>query len=405
MNQAWKSSQWFTSCWNHTDAVCAMREFPQKLQFHDVTLRDGEQQAGMALDAGQRLAIARQLAAAGVHRIETGMPAESAEDAELLETLASENLSAQLLAFARCMPEDVLTARKYGASGVVLKMTTSEHLLRKGVGRSLEWAMSSAIDALAAARESGLYSVLFTIDSTRTEIPAYLAFLERVCSEAPPDAIAVADSYGVATPEAIGSMIGELRQRFAVPIEIHCHDDFGLATACTLAGVAAGAEVAHVTVCGIGERAGNASLEEVAMALRCLYGIDCGIRTESLYALSQFVQQSGRFGLPSNRAIVGEGLYRIETDLVAGLHRRCKSNATLEYLPFLPQLAGRPGVEVVLGKGSGKASVAEQLEARGMEWAAADIETLAAQVRELAAREKRLLTACEFDDLIAEAMK
>src|ERR1035438_5159721 len=242
MNQPWKSKKWFTSCWNHTDQVCAGREIPHKLQFHDVTLRDGEQQAGMAFDSGQRLAIARQLAAAGVHRIETGMPAESAGDAALLETLASENLSAQLLAFARCVPNDVLAARKYGASGVVLKMTTSEHLLREGVGKSLEWAMGSAIDALAAARESGLYSVLFTIDSTRTEIPAYLAFLERVCSEAPPDAIAVADSYGVATPEAIGSMIKELRRRFDLPIEIHCHDDFGLATACTLAGVAAGAE-------------------------------------------------------------------------------------------------------------------------------------------------------------------
>jgi isopropylmalate/homocitrate/citramalate synthase len=405
MNQPWKSSQWFTSCWNHTDQVCAGRAFPHNLQLHDVTLRDGEQQAGMAFDPLQRLAIARQLAAAGVHRIETGMPAESAEDAALLESLASDNLSAKLLAFARCVPKDVLAAKRYGASGVVLKMTTSEHLLREGVGRSLEWAMGSAIDALAAAREAGLYSVLFTIDSTRTEVPAYLAFLERVCSEAPPDAIAVADSYGVATPEAIGSMIGELRRRFAMPIEIHCHDDFGLATACTLAGVAAGAEVAHVTVCGIGERAGNASLEEIAMALRCLYGIDCGIRTEALYALSQLVQQSGRFSLPSKQAIVGEGLYRIETDLVAGLHRRCKSNATLEYLPFLPELAGRPGVEVVLGKGSGKASIAEQLEARGLEWSAAEVELLAARVRELAVREKRLLTESEFEELIAEAKK
>jgi isopropylmalate/homocitrate/citramalate synthase len=405
MSQPWKSSQWFTSCWNHTGAVRAERQLPRKLLFHDVTLRDGEQQAGMAFDARQRLAIARQLAVAGVHRIEIGMPAESAEDAVLLETLAAENLGAQLLAFARCVPKDVLAARVHGASGIVLKITTSEHLLREGMGRSLEWAMGAAIEALHAARESGLYSVLFTIDATRTEVPAYLKFLERVCGEAPPDAIAVADSYGVATPEAIGSMIRDLRQRFTQPIEIHCHDDFGLATACTLAGVAAGAEVAHVTICGIGERAGNASLEETAMALRCLYGIDSGIRTEALYALSQLVQESGRFRLPSNRAIVGEGLYRIETDLVARLHRRCKLEAPLEYLPFLPEMAGRPGVEVALGKGSGKANVAEQLEQRGLDWATADMERLAVRVSELAAREKRLLTSAEFDTLIAEMRK
>ncbi len=221
MNLPWKADQWFTSSWNHTETVRAGRHLPKKILFHDVTLRDGEQQAGIVFDAGQRLAIARQLAAAGVHRIETGMPAESTEDAALLETLAAENLAAQLLAFARCVPKDVLAARAHGASGVVLKITTSEHLLREGTGHSLEWAEGAAIEALIAARESGLYSVLFTIDATRTEVPAYLAFLERVCGEAPPDAIAVADSYGVATPEAIGSMIRDICRRFTQVIEIH----------------------------------------------------------------------------------------------------------------------------------------------------------------------------------------
>jgi isopropylmalate/homocitrate/citramalate synthase len=402
MNQPWKTEQWFTSCWNHTEAVQADRQLPGAVQFHDVTLRDGEQQAGMVFDFAQRLAIARHLSAAGVHRIEVGMPAESAEDAALLEALVAENLSAQLLAFARCHPLDVMAARAHGASGIVLKVVTSDHLLRDGMGRSVDWAVGVAIDALAAAREAGLYSVLFTIDATRTEVPAFLAFLERVCAQAPPDAIAVADSYGVATPEAISSMVRLLRRRFTQPIEIHCHDDFGLAAACTLAGIAAGASVAHATVCGIGERAGNASLEETAMALLCLYGIDTGIRTEALYALSRLVQESGRFDLPSNRAIVGEGLYRIQTDLVAELHRRCKHNAPLEYLPFLPALAGRPGVDIALGKGSGRANVEEQLEQRGLKLPIEEVERLFLQVREASTREKRLLTAAEFEDLVAE---
>ena len=330
------------------------------------------------------------------------MPADSAEDAELLETLAGENLGAQLMAFAPCVPKDVLTARALGANGVVLKIATSEHLLREGGGRSVEWAIGAAIEALAAARESGLYSVLFTIDSTRTSVPDYLRFLEEVCAGAAPDAIAIADSYGVALPEAIASVVRLLRHRFSQPIEIHCHDDFGLATASTLAGVAAGAEVAHVTVCGIGERAGNASLEETSVALRCLYGIDTGIRMEKLYALSQLAQTAGGFQLPSNRAIIGEGLYRIQTGVVAELHRRCEKSAPLEYLPFLPELVGRPGVEIALGKGSGKANVAEHLAERGLEWPAPKIEKLALRVREVAAKEKRLLTGRDLDRLIAE---
>lgn len=405
MSEPWKTGQWFTSCWNHAEEVNTTRQLPARIRFHDVTLRDGEQQAGVMFDGSERLAIARRLAAAGVHRIEVGMPAESVEDAALLEALAGENLGVELMAFARCSAADVSLARRFGASGVVLKTTTSEHLLREGARRSLQWAMDTAVEALTAAREAGLYSVLFTIDATRTSLPAYFAFLEQVCSHAAPDAIAVADSYGVALPEAVASVVRELRRRFIQPIEIHCHDDFGLATACTLAGIAAGAEVAHVTVCGVGERAGNASLEETSMALRCLYGFDSGVRTEELYALAQLVQSSGRFHLPSNRAIVGEGLYQIQTDLVAELHRRCKGTAPLEYLPFLPEVAGRPGVEVVLGKGSGKANVAEHLAERGLEWPAADVDKLALRVREDAAHKRRLLTAADFDNLIAEAEK
>jgi isopropylmalate/homocitrate/citramalate synthase len=405
MSEPWKTGQWFTSCWNHAEEFNTTRQLPARIRFHDVTLRDGEQQAGVMFDGSERLAIARRLAAAGVHRIEVGMPAESVEDAALLEALAGENLGVELMAFARCSAADVSLARRFGASGVVLKTTTSEHLLREGARRSLQWAMDTAVEALTAAREAGLYSVLFTIDATRTSVPAYFAFLEQVCSHAAPDAIAVADSYGVALPEAVASVVRELRRHFIQPIEIHCHDDFGLATACTLAGIAAGAEVAHVTVCGVGERAGNASLEETSMALRCLYGFDSGVRTEELYALAQLVQSSGRFHLPSNRAIVGEGLYQIQTDLVAELHRRCKGTAPLEYLPFLPEVAGRPGVEVVLGKGSGKANVAEHLAERGLEWPAADVDKLALRVREDAAHKRRLLTAADFDNLIAEAEK
>jgi isopropylmalate/homocitrate/citramalate synthase len=402
MNQPWKTDRWFTSCWNHIEEVSTERRPPDKVRFHDVTLRDGEQQAGVVYSLDDRLSLARALAAAGVDRIETGMPADSAEDAKLLEDLAGENLDAELMAFAPCIPKDVLTARSLGANGVVLKVTTSEHLLREGGGRSVAWAIGAAVEALAAARESDLYSVLFTIDSTRTPVSDYLAFLEGVCSQAPPDAIAVADSYGVALPEAIASVVRLLRKRFSLPIEIHCHDDFGLATANTLAGIAAGAEVAHVTLCGIGERAGNASLEETAVALRCLYGIDTGVHLEKLYALCSLAQKAGGFGIPSNRAIVGDGLYRIQTNVVAELHRRCKDHAPLEYLPFLPELVGRPGVEIVLGKGSGKASVVEHLAQRGLEWPAPKLERLAERVREQAARERRLLAGNDLDRLIAQ---
>lgn len=405
MNQPWKTDQWFTSCWNYADEVRADCQLPRRVQIHDVTLRDGEQQSGIVLNFQQRVAIAQKLAVAGVDRIEVGMPAESEEDAALLDTLAREKLGIQLMAFAKCDPKHVQLARDRGATGIVVKTITSDHLLREGVQRPVEWAIDTSVEAVNAAREAGLYCVLFTIDATRTEFSSLVKFLEKVYEKAQPDAIAIADSYGVALPEAIGFAVRELRTHFKQPIEVHCHNDFGLATACTLSGVAAGAEVAHVTVSGIGERAGNASLEETVMALTCLYGMDTGVRTEMLYDLARTVQASAGFCIPGNRAIVGDNLYQIQTDVVAELHRRCKRSSPLEYLPFLPEMVGRPGVEIALGKGSGKANVQEQLDNRGLKISPARVEMLAKKVRERAIFEKRLLTSADFDELIAQVQE
>ena len=402
MKQSWKTNQWFTSSWNHADELRNDRNWPARVTIHDVTLRDGEQQSGIVLDIEQRLIIARKLASAGVHRIEVGMPAESEEDSVLLETLAAENLGTQLMAFAKCDPKHVEVAHRHGATGIVLKTITSEHLLRAGSGRSPAWAVQSSIEAIKAAREAGLYCALFTIDATRTEISSYVGFLEKVCEKVQPDAIAIADSYGVVLPEAIAFAVRKLKAVLKLPIEVHCHNDFGLATACTLAGIAAGAEVAHVTICGIGERAGNASLEETVMALTCLYGIDAGVRTEALYDLASTLQEHAGIRFPGNRPVVGDTLYQIQTDVVAELHRRCKDSSPLEYLPFLPETAGRPGVEIALGKGSGRANVLEQLAERGLTLPSAAVNQLTSNVRERVMRSKRMLTSTDFDELIAQ---
>jgi isopropylmalate/homocitrate/citramalate synthase len=150
-----------------------------------------------------------------------------------------------------------------------------------------------------------------------------------------------------------------------------------------------------VTVCGIGERAGNASLEEISMALRCLYGLEPGIVTERLYALSRMVREFGRLALPPNRPIVGQDLYRIESGVVAILHRRCRESHPLEYLPFLPEVAGGPPIEIVYGKGSGRANIEEFLESRGISATDDEKRQLVDGVRELALRRKRLLHADE----------
>jgi isopropylmalate/homocitrate/citramalate synthase len=248
-------------------------------------------------------------------------------------------------------------------------------------------------------KEAGLYTVFFTIDATRTDPDEYMDLIEHVATEGHMDALTVADSFGVCTPGAIGAVIRRLRARFDTPIEIHCHEDFGLGVANTLAALEAGASVAHVTVSGTGERAGNVPLEDTVLALKVLLGIDVGITTEGFYALSKLVQDLGKFTLAPNRPIVGDSLYNIESGVVTMFHRRCRNVEPTEYLPFLPAVVGRPPVDIALGKGSGAANIEEHLERLGR-WATEEqINAMLLQVKARSIARRELLTSVEFEDI------
>ena len=250
-----------------------------------------------------------------------------------------------------------------------------------------------------------LYTVFFTIDSTRSDLDRLMDLIERVATEGHMDSLTLADSFGACTPEAIGMVVRKLKQRFAKPIEIHCHEDFGLGVANTIAALSNGASVAHVTVTGTGERAGNVPLEDTIMALRCLYGIDTGIQTEKFYELSKLVQELAGFQVTPNRPIIGDWLYYIESGIVSMFHRRCKKVEPLEYIPFLPEMVGRPGVDIALGKGSGLANVEEHLERRGIQATPQQLESILGKVKQLSIDKKALLTSAEFDQIVSEVLE
>ena len=397
MPQPWKTDQYFTSPWNYIPEVRAELSFPPQIRIHDVTLRDGEQQTGIVFRRQEKIAIAKALAAAGVHRIEAGMPAVSAEDEAAIKDIVALGLPSEIFSFARCMPADVKLAKECGVRGIITEIPSSDHIIKNAYGKTMEWALQSSIETTLAAREAGLYTVFFTIDSTRSDLDRYMDLVEKVATEGHMDALTLADSFGGCTPQAISYVIRKLRSRFSKPIEIHCHQDFDLGVANTLAALAAGASVAHVTVSATGERAGNVPLEDTVMSLLCLYGIDIGIRTEKFYELSKLVQELAGFKLPPNRPIVGEWLYNIESGIVTMFHRRCKDVEPLEYIPFAPGLVGRPGVEIALGKGSGISNVEEHLERRG--WSATPEQALeiVARVKQASIEKKGLLTEGEFE--------
>lgn len=405
MNQPWKTDKWYTSPWNFAPEVRAEMNFPAQVRIHDVTLRDGEQQTGIVFRRQEKVAIAKKLAEAGVHRIEAGMPAVSAEDEAAIKDIVALGLPSEIFSFARCMPADVKLAKECGVFGIITEIPSSEHMIKLAYGKTMDWAVKSSIETTLAAKEAGLYTNFFTIDSTRSDLDRYMDLIEKISTEGHMDSLTVADSFGGCTPQAVAYVIGKLKARFSKPIEIHCHEDFGIGVSNTIAALSKGASVAHVTVTATGERAGNVPLEDTVMALLCMYGVDCGIKTEKLYELSKLVQKLGNFEIPKNRPIVGDWLYNIESGIVSMFHRRCQKVEPLEYMPFAPSLVGRPGVSIALGKGSGISNIEEHLELRGLTATDDQKNAIVARVKQTSIDKKGLLTDDEFAAILNDVLK
>jgi len=219
------------------------------------------------------------------------------------------------------------------------------------------------------------------------------------------DAFTLADTMGGCTPDAIYHVIKRAIERLKKPVEIHCHQDFGLGVANTLAALAAGASVAHTTVTGLGERAGNVPMEEVVMSLLCLHGIDVGIHTEKFCEVSRFVMEKAKVAQPPNRPIVGDKLYEIESGIIAGWFRLARKEHPLEYIPFSADLVGQKPVNIVLGKNSGPPSIEEWCEKLGVKATEEERMTMLLAVKAKSFEKKDLLTADEFKAIVDRVLQ
>jgi isopropylmalate/homocitrate/citramalate synthase len=389
----WEAAgRYFTSPWNHLAESRAGLEFPSRVRFHDVTLRDGEQQAGVAFTAEDKLTIAKRLSAAGVDRIEAGMPIVSPQDEAAVKTIVEADLDSEIFAFARCMVDDIRKAKECGVTGVVVEIPSSGHIIERAYGWPLERAIELAIEATLAAKQEGLYTVFFTIDSSRAEFDWYLDLVARVATEGHMDALALVDTFGGVTPQAIPVWVRKVRERLPdTPLEAHFHDDFGLAVANSIAAVAAGAEMVHTTVTGVGERAGNTPMEEMALALTMLYGAEHGLDTTSFYSLSRLVRERAGHTIPSNRPAVGERLFEVESGIIAGWYHHCIEEFPTELFPFHWNEVGQPPARIVYGKGSGLPSAAVALEALGVEADEDQMRELVTAIKQRALQTKALL--------------
>jgi isopropylmalate/homocitrate/citramalate synthase len=375
--------------------------FPESIEIHDVTLRDGEQQAGVIFTADDKVRIAEALSEAGVTRIEAGLPAVSPADFEAVKRIAAMGLPSKIYAFSRCTEDDVQRAIDCGVYGVVMEIPSSRHLIEKGYRWSVERAVELSVAATRKAHEAGLLVSFFPIDATRAAVEDYLKLVGSVAVDGHLDGLGLVDTFGVLAPHAVNGFVRASQDRFNVPLECHFHMDYGLGVANSLISAAAGVGVIQTTVSGIGERAGNTPMEEVVLALLTLYGVDIGIATKKLTALARLVGDLSGVEQPSNRAISGTRLFDVESGIIANWVRNVREVDRTESLPYLPELVGQSGPNIVLGKGSGVDNIEEWLSDVGLQATEEQKGEILRQVKILSLEHKRLITKREFADITA----
>jgi isopropylmalate/homocitrate/citramalate synthase len=361
---------------------------------YDTTLRDGEQTVGVVLDPAEKLEIAKLLDELGIDRIEAGFPRVSQDDWDAVAKIAGAGLKAQVWGFSRAVPADLEALVELGVPASVIESPISD-LKLNAIGVDRETMLGRITKAMSFAADNGIHAAFFGVDSTRAEADFY----ERVYTsavEAGAREVVVVDTLGIASPEAVAELVGKTVGWVGadVPVHFHGHNDFGLATAAAVAAVRAGATWIQGTINGMGERAGNANLGEVALTLRALYGVESNLKLDRIRDVSEQVRQLSGYALEPWKPVTGETLFRRESGAVAS---QFHDPPSIE--PYSSSLVATERA-IVLGKKSGLDSIRIKADELGLDIPEDRRAELLAKVKELGARKRGLVTDDEFMALV-----
>lgn len=366
----------------------------QTIRFYDTTLRDGEQTVGVVFSPQQKLEIARKLDELGVSRIEAGFPRVSPEDAEAIQLMQQANLKAELWGFSRAVRADVEELVRLGLSASVIEAPVSDIKLR-AYGISREDVLKRVTDAISFAKQNGITIAFFGVDGTRAELEflkkVYLTALDAGAKE-----IVVVDTIGACGPEAAEFLVGEVARWVGpeVPIHWHGHNDFGLATACAISAVRAGASWIQGTINGMGERAGNADISEIALALRCLYDVPIALDLTKVREASEAVSKASGYTLDAWKPLVGANLFLRESGAVAS-----QFHIPEAIEPYAAELVSA-NRGIVLGKKSGLDSIDLKCKELGLSIAADRRAAVLAEVKKRAIARRGLVDEAEFRKIV-----
>lgn len=349
--------EYFVSPFNKAADV----KFPDNITIYDTTMRDGEQTPGVCLRTPEKLKIARKLDELGIHQIEAGFPIVSSEEKKSIKAIVNEDLNADIIVLSRTKKEDIDTAIDCDVDGIITFMATSDLHLKHKLKMTQEQALNICMKSIEHAKDHGIFVAFSAEDATRTNLD-FLKKIYKRAEEYGVDRVHIADTVGAISPQGTDYLVRELRKDIKTGIAMHCHNDFGMAIANSIAGLAAGATAVSTTVNGIGERAGNAALEELVMALTLVYDLDLDFNIKKFCELSKLVEELTNVKVPENKPIVGRNVFRHES----GIHVDAVIEEPLTYEPFLPEMIGHSR-RIVLGKHSGCRAVKAKLDGCGIE--------------------------------------
>lgn len=392
-----RADQVWTTPLNDLDAVQHGFDRGKTVRFYDTTLRDGEQTTGIVFSADDKVAIARKLADLGVSRIESGFPRVSDEDTEAVKRILDANLASEIWGFARCLKADIDAHIELGTRYILMEITTSD-IKMKAFGFTREKVVERIVSSVKHARDNGVEKVnFFAVDSTRTDL-GFLRDVYGSALQAGADEVSVVDTIGVCAPETAEYLVRQVRSWVgpSVPIHWHGHNDFGLATAAAIAAVKAGADFVQGTINGMGERAGNADICEVALALQMLYHVPVELDLSKARAVSELVQEAGNYTVDCWKPVVGKYLFTRES---GGVAAQFHQPSAIE--PYSADIVCADR-RVVLGKKSGLVSIKMKLEELGLKAADDRQPEILEKVKNLGTAKKRLVSDSEFRAIVAE---
>ena len=389
----------WTSDLNRTDDILSRFDRSTPVRFYDTTLRDGEQSVGVCFTPEEKFDIACRLSDLGVGRIESGFPRVSADDTAAVRRILDAGLQSEIWGFSRAVKADVDAHIELGTEHVLIEISTSDMKI-KAYGFTRDSVLQRVTDAIRHAKDNGIRTVnFFAVDSTRSD----LGFLQDVYSTAiehGADEVSVVDTIGVCSPEAVERLIGEVSSWVGpdIPIHWHGHNDFGMATASAVAAVRGGARWIQGTINGMGERAGNADICEVALALQCLYDMPVELDLTRARDTSKVVQQAGGYSVDGWKPVVGEFLYTRESGAVAN-----QFHIPQAIEPYSSEIVDAER-RIVLGKKSGLSNVKLKGEELGLDIPEDKRAGVLAEVKDLGTRNARLVTDEEFRDIVARVV-